>query len=237
MWHDRLGHPHHSVVTQVLNDCMISINSKNKAVCSSCCLGKSHKLPFSSSTTEYHSPLELVHSDLWGPAPITSSLGYSYYIVFIDAFSRYTWLFLLKQKSDALTAFLHFKAQAELQFNTKLKMLQSIGGGEYSPISSFCLSNGIIHRKSCPHTPQQNRISERKHRHITETALTLLAKASMPLKYWDEAVCTSVYLINRLPSSTLSNLSPFFETISLQTSLFNFQSFWVYLFSIHQTLQ
>lgn len=88
-------------------------------------------------------------------------------------------------------------------------MLQSDGGGEYTPISTFCQQNGIIHRKSCPHTPQQNGVAERKHRHITEIALTLLAKASIPLRFWDEAVSTAVFLINRLPSSTLNHKSPF----------------------------
>ena len=61
---------------------------------------------------------------------------------------------------------------------------------------------------SCPHTPSQNGHAERKHRHITETALTLLAHSSMPLKYWWEACSTSTFLINRLPTKVLNFLSP-----------------------------
>ncbi|KAL6322290.1 hypothetical protein AAG906_005259 [Vitis piasezkii] len=55
-------------------------------------------------------------------------------------------------------------------------------------------------RISCPHTHQQNGVAERKHRHIVENGLTLLARASMSFKYWDESFRTTVFLHNRLPS-------------------------------------
>ncbi|KAF7842167.1 Retrovirus-related Pol polyprotein from transposon TNT 1-94 [Senna tora] len=116
---------------------------------------------------------ELVYSDLWGPAPVTSSRKYRYYISFIDAFSKYTWVYLLKAKSDAFEAFQLFKSQAELQLNTKLLAFQSDYGGEYRPFSAFLKTHGIQHRLSCPHTHQQNGSAERKHRHITKLAATL----------------------------------------------------------------
>lgn len=65
----------------------------------------SHKLPFPDSKTIYMQPLQLVHSDLWGPFLILSTNGYKYYVHFIDFYSRFTWIYMLKQKSDALTAF------------------------------------------------------------------------------------------------------------------------------------
>ena len=61
---------------------------------------------------------------------------------------------------------------------------------------------------SCPHTSQQNGIAERKHRHIVETGLALLAHSSLPVRYWDEAFLTACYLINRMPSRTTQNLPP-----------------------------
>ena len=69
--------------------------------------------------------------------------------------------------------------------------------------------SGIVFRKSCPHTHEQQGIVERKHRHLVETGLSLLAQASLPLKYWDEAFSTAVYLINRMPTAVLNNRSPF----------------------------
>ena len=56
------------------------------------------------------------------------------------------------------------------------------------------MSHGIIHRNSCPHTHKQNGVAERKYHHIIENGLTLLAKASMPLKYWDKAFRAAGFL-------------------------------------------
>jgi histone deacetylase 1/2 len=60
----------------------------------------------------------------------------------------------------------------------------------------------------CPHAHQQNGAVERKHCHIVEVGLSLLAHASMPLKYWDEAFLAATYLINRIPSKLLQNSCP-----------------------------
>ena len=59
-------------------------------------------------------------------------------------------------------------ALAENQFNTKIKGLQTEGGGEYKGLVPLLQSCGIQHRVSCPYTPQQNGMAKRKHRHITE---------------------------------------------------------------------
>lgn len=70
-----------------------------------------------------------------------SSLEYSYYISFIDAYSRYTWIYFLKSKSDALNTFKQFKTVAELQLNACIKAVQSdLGGGGVS----FGLSNSTL---------------------------------------------------------------------------------------------
>jgi hypothetical protein len=56
--------------------------------------------------------------------------------------------------------------------------------------------------------PQQNGVVERKHRHLVETGLALLAHSSLPLRYWDEAFLTACYLINRMPSPITDNQAP-----------------------------
>ncbi|KAD2392953.1 hypothetical protein E3N88_39930 [Mikania micrantha] len=103
----------------------------------------------------------------------------------------------------------NFIKMAERQFNTKLKTIQSDWGGEFRNITSFCTNLGIIHRRSCPHTSEQNGIVERRHRHVVETGLALLAQSSLPQRFWQFAFETAVYLINRLPSRVSSNKSPF----------------------------
>jgi histone deacetylase 1/2 len=59
---------------------------------------------------------------------------------------------------------------------------------------------------SCPHAHQQNGAAERKHRHIVEVGLSLLAHASMPLKFWDEAFLAATYLINLLEKLLIIHL-------------------------------
>jgi hypothetical protein len=73
-----------------------------------------------------------------------------------------------------------------------------------------------MHHVSCPHTKQQNGSAKRKHRHILEVGLSLLAHASMSLKFWDEAFSTATYLINRLPSRVINFVSPFEKLFGTQ---------------------
>ena len=111
-------------------------------------------------------------------------------------------------KSDVFNIFLKFQAFVECYFDRKIKSIQSDWGGEYRNLNKFFTSLGISHRLSCPHTHQQNGSIERKHRHIVETGLTLLASSSIPFSYWDEAFLTAAYLINCLPSLITQHKSP-----------------------------
>ena len=126
-----------------------------------------------------------------------------YYVMFIDDFTRYTWLYPLKLKSDVFQAFIDFQHRIERQFNQKIVNFQSDWGGEFQALSKHLKEHGINHQISCPHTLAQNGTAERKHRHIIETALSLLHQSSVPNSFWDEVVCTTVYLINRLPTQIL----------------------------------
>ncbi|XP_025983399.1 uncharacterized protein [Glycine max] len=66
----------------------------------------------------------------------------------------------------------------------------------------------ILHQSTCPHTPQQNGIAERKNRHLLETARSLMLNSNVPTHHWGDAVLTACFLINRMPSSSLENQIP-----------------------------
>ncbi len=66
-----------------------------------------------------------------------------------------------------------------------------------------------LHRVSCPHTHQQNGAVEHKHRHIVETGLAFLSHAYLLFRFWDDTFQMACYLINRLPTKLLHNISPF----------------------------
>jgi histone deacetylase 1/2 len=184
LWHHRLGHPASSVVQHVLNHHKLPfVKESNKAgVCDACQKGKSHRLPYPHSSSVSAGVLDLIYSDVWGPAP--SSVGRNiYYVSFIDDYSKFTWIYLLRQKSAVFQCFHDFQTLVERQFSRKIRAVQSDWGGEYQALSSFFTRMGISHHVSCPHAHQQNGAAERKHRHIVEVGLTLLAHASMPLKF------------------------------------------------------
>jgi histone deacetylase 1/2 len=129
-------------------------------------------------------------------------------VSFIDDYSKFTWIYLLKKKSDVFQKFHDFQHHVERLFDRKIIAMQTDWGGEYQKLNSFFQRVGISHLVSCPHAHQQNGPVERKHRHIVEVGLSLLAYASMPLKYWDQAFLTAVYLINRLPSKVIQSQTP-----------------------------
>ena len=91
-----------------------------------------HNLPFPKSQFTAFTPFELVHSDLRGPAPMNSIYGFKYDVLFIDHFTSFTWIYLLKSKSEVFTKFVQFKAMIENQFFAQIKTFRSNGGGEYT---------------------------------------------------------------------------------------------------------
>ena len=154
----------------------------NPYICDSCQLAKSHQLPYPVSTSVSTVPLEQVFSDVWGPAP--ASVGkHLYYVSFIDDYSKFTWIYLLKNRSDVYQVFLNFQQFVERKFERKIKTMQTDWGGEYEKLHGFFKKIGITHYVFCPHAHQQNGSVERKHRHIVEVVLSLLTNASMPLKF------------------------------------------------------
>nr|XP_016463928.1 PREDICTED: uncharacterized protein LOC107786926 [Nicotiana tabacum] len=90
---------------------------------------------------------------------------------------------------------------------SRIKALNSISRA--SKDSELLTGLGIIHQSSCPYTPQQNGIVERRNRYILDTAKALKFQGVIPIRYWGMCVKTTVYLINRLPSSVLGGKTPY----------------------------
>jgi hypothetical protein len=92
-----------------------------------------HQLPYSSSLYSSSSPLETIFSDVWGPAPLSVG-GFKYYINFIDDFSKFSWIYLMHDRTEAPRIFLQFQSHVERLLNNKIKCVQSNWGGEYQKI-------------------------------------------------------------------------------------------------------
>jgi len=156
--------------------------SNNIVFCSSCVHGKCHQLPFYSSAHTYSQPLQLIYT-MWGPAFVLTSNGARYYVSFVDAYSKFTFLYLIHYKSQVKNVFKIFKNLVENQTGYKILALQYDNAKEYLSLTSYLQECGINHRLSCPYTHEQNGSVERKHRHIVDMGLTLLSTASLPLKF------------------------------------------------------
>ena len=214
IWHQRLGHPQFSAIQLLKNKGLIEVvgSLKEDHLCDSCQLGKLSKLPFSSYEHSSSNVFDKIHCDLWGLASVLSISKFRFYACLVDDFSKYTWIIPLKNKSDFFAAYLAFEKYVERQFNKKIKIFHSDGGGEFvnSRLASHFLATGVVHQVSCPYTPEQTGMVERRHRIIRELGMTMLFHSHAPLYVWLEAFSTAVFLLNRLPSSSLNFETPYF---------------------------
>ena len=142
---------------------------ESRSPCDICHYAKQRKLSFPHSLTHTSNIFDLLHADIWGPYVTPSISGHKYFLTLVDDFSRFTWIILMKTKSEARQHLTNFISFIETQFNRKLKCLRSDNGPEFL-MSDFYQAKGIVHHRSCVETPQQNGIVERKHQHILNVA-------------------------------------------------------------------
>lgn len=181
-------------------------------VCDGCTLGKQHRTPFpQSSNFRATAGLELVHADLCGQISPMTPGGCSYFLLVVDDCSRYMWVEFLKTKDQALSYFKKIKMRAEVDHGKTMKALRTDRGGEFMSnlFSVFCTESGIKHYTTTPYTPKQNGVVERRNQTVVEMARCLLKSMSVPAKFWGEAVATAVYILNRSPTKSLRNKTPF----------------------------
>lgn len=208
-WHLRLGHAHLSKI-KLIPDISYTPSSES-TVCVTCPMTKFTKLPFAASNSQAKSEFELIHLDIWGPYKECTKGTYRYFLTIVDDKTRYTWVYLLSLKSEALKTITAFCQYVDTHFEKKIQFLRSDNALEFNTAECqvFFSKLGIVHQTSCVYRPQQNARVERKHRNILETARSLRFQANLPLMYWGDCIMTAVHLINRLPTLVLQNRTPY----------------------------
>jgi hypothetical protein len=141
-------------------------------------------------------------------------------VSFIDV-----WIYTLKHKSEVCDCFKDFQNLVERLFGRKILAIQTDWGGKYHKLNVFFQRVGISDHISCPYAHQQNGLAERKHRHIVEVGLTLLAQASLPLKFQDEAFTTAAYLINQTPSKVIDYETQLHHLFQVQPNYLSLHTF------------
>lgn len=214
-WHRRLGHVN-SMYLNKMPDAVSGMELEKKSdisqsSCIVCCEGKQSRLPFGHAGSRSSELLGIIHSDVCGPMENASIGGSRYFILFIDDYSRMTYIYFMKQKSEAFQYFQDYKAKVENQLNRKIKILRSDNGKEFCcrSFDDYLKKNGILHQKSNPYTPEQNGLAERSNRTIVEKAKCLLFDAKLSKEFWAEASNTAVYLHNRTVLPVLNDKTPY----------------------------
>ena len=133
------------------------------------------------------------------------------FFIFIDDFSRYTWVFFLKKKSEVCENISELKALIENASGLKIKILRSDNGWKY-------VSNDILHifsqsfiqvQHSIPYTPQRNEVAERKNQSLKKMTTYMLESKKLAANLWDEAMHAAEYIHNRVPHSSVKGKTPF----------------------------
>jgi hypothetical protein len=117
----------------------------------------------------------------------------------------------LKTKDEAFDTLKRFKALVENERGCKIKCLRTDRGGEFcsKDFHNYCDMNGIKRQLTTAYTPQQNGVAERKNRTVVEMARSMLQTKGLSNSFWGDVVGTSVYILNRCPTSALDMMTPY----------------------------
>jgi len=203
LWHSRLGH--FCNVKDIKSFVNEHTKLHNKKECQQCKISKMKKQPFYSTEDTTTEPFQLVHSDVVGKLQ-NSYQGYSYYVTFLDDFTRKCWVFLLKNKNEVPQKFINFHKLAKNVYKYNITTLKSDNGTEYinSTLKDYLNNNGIKFIHSIPGNPQQNGKAERLNQTLNNCAKTLINAANLSFKFWDSAIATAAYLYNHCPHSAIN---------------------------------
>jgi hypothetical protein len=230
-WHNRLGHLSKDSLIQLEDNKMLEnfkmIERNDELKCEICSKGKHMRRKFSNTSKLEKNPGDLIHTDICGPISPTGLNGEKYFISFIDDATRYSVVYTIQKKSEALDKFKHFKTLLFTQKKIKVKKIRCDGGGEYvsDKFKEYLKKHGIIQIITPPNTPQWNGVAERFNRVIMDKARCMMKGRSVDKQFWGEAVMTANFLRNRSPTSKLGNVTPYEKLHKIKPNLNNLKTF------------
>ena len=169
LWQLRYGHLGHENL-KLLNDktmvdgMEVTAKCNTYQSCEACAMGKQHREAFprksECTTTEL---LELIHSNVCGPINVKSLGGARLFVTFMDDYSRYTTVHILKSKDEVFSKFKDFVAFAENQAGRSVKGLPSDNGGEYTSkdFNEYFRNHGIRREFTIPYSRKTERPSRK----------------------------------------------------------------------------
>ena len=212
--HHLLGHVSFKKVLELACDPNSGVRVRRSDIatapaCQSCIMAKSRRLrlPDTASRIPATQLGELVHSDTV-PVSVTSAAGYTWFVIFLDAWSRWIAVYLYGSKKELLACFMQYTTQCALQHGRDVRVLR--GDNEFNTASfrNFCATRGIRQEFSVPHRQGQNGSAERMVRTIGEAIVAIMQHAGLPGSFWAHALLYVVYMFNRTRSTTEAGSMP-----------------------------
>jgi transposase InsO family protein len=210
LWHRRLCHIgadrlEQAIMGKVATRLVVESDAPVPTHCEPCIRGKHHRDPFPQRASHRATLFpERIHSDLH-QLPVLTSSGFRYWLLFIDDYSRYFWIYLLRKKSETFDAFTQFKAMAEKQFDKSILCLHDDKGGEFIGIKwdAFFAQHGIRREHTVKVSPQQNGVAEHLNRTLEELLIATLNGARLPARFWGKGLNYLRHVIVRSSSSAI----------------------------------
>lgn len=168
----------------------------------------------------------MVHSDVCGAMQTATPSGKRYMVTFIDDFSKYAVVYLIRNKSETFGKFREYVEMCKTMLDSKPKFLRSDRGGEYvdDEFVKYLENEGIQYNRTAPYTPQQNSVAERKNRTLIEMARCMILEAGIAKSFWGEAVIIANYIQNRLPAKDVEK-TPYELWFGTKLSVAHFKRF------------
>ena len=190
--------------------------------CEACTLVKMKKLPFELQERPHTTcPLEMVHMDVGGPITTRSREGHRFWIVIVDNFTRFPWVYFMKHKSEALQIYNQWKEDVQAVFQSEVgqedfsksyvKWVHGNGGTEYVNKAFWdqLQTDGTLHEISVPYTPEQNGLAEQMNQTLSTLANTILKESKLPKSFWAGAMATAAYVTAHSPASGIDGKIPY----------------------------
>ncbi|CAI5949527.1 unnamed protein product [Closterium sp. NIES-65] len=224
LWHHRLGHPSLSRLRGMASRVLVSglpqslppLPSGPGPSCVPCVEGRLRATPHSSHFPPTEAPLQTLHMDVWGPAPVRGQGYERYFLLVVDDYSRYTTVLPLRSKGAVTEVLIDWIREARLQLRRSfgsdfpVLRLHSDRGGEFSSrlLQDYCRAQGIRQTFTLPDSPQQNGIAERRIGMVMDVARTSMMHAATPHFLWPFAVRYATHQLNLHPRVSRPAMSP-----------------------------
>ncbi|GBL95410.1 Retrovirus-related Pol polyprotein from transposon TNT 1-94 [Araneus ventricosus] len=213
LWHRRLGHSgNHALRKLVL--------PTSDSFCENCVLSKQSAEPIEKGNRRReNAPMRMIHSDLCGPVEPAALSGERYVLTFVDDYSRFCEVRLIKKKSDIAVEFKKF-----LKVNDTVKRIRCDNAKEYvsGELQNVARNAGVEIDPCPPYTPQLNGVAERMNRTLFDKVRAMLYDSKLPKSCWGYAIQTAAFLHNRIPCTSINDCTPYELKYSTKPDLTRF---------------